>query len=133
MDIDKDEPAVALLDIGKHTLELVIERVVNGEGLIHNVLGRWLSPYVQAPGLVRRPVDRRLARPVQIDLKARSMNDDLGGEIGDKVLGEGVLLPQPVRVGDAHERLASAPDVGAAVDRRANDGGIAKLDCPASR
>ena len=133
VDVDKDETAVTFLDIGKDALELAVERVVKGERLIHNVLGRWLSPYVQAPGMVRRPIDRSRSRAVQIDLKARSMNDDLGWEIGDKVLGEGVLLPLPVRVGDAQERLASAPDVGAAMDRRANNGGITELDCPACR
>ena len=105
MDVDKDEPVVTLLDIGEDTLEFAVIRVMKGERLVQNVLGRWLSPYIQAPGLVRRPIDRSLARAVQIDLKARSMNDDLSWEISDKMLGEGILLPLPVRVGDAQAAI----------------------------
>ena len=73
---------------------------MEGERLVHDVLGRSLSPYLQSPGLFRRQVDRSVARAVEVDLKARSMNDDLGREIGDELFGERVFFPLAVRVGD---------------------------------
>ena len=133
MDVDENEPAMALLDTGKDTVQLTVEGVVKGERRRNDVLVRLLSPDFQAPGLVRRPLDRSRARAVQIDLKARSMHDDLGWEISDEVFGERILLPLPVGVGEAHERFTGTPDVGAAVDRCANNGGIPELDCPACR
>lgn len=77
---------------------------------------RGIVPDLEIPAVLGPPIDRLLGRAVEVHLKARSVHDQAGGDLIDEPVGEGVLLAEPVRFRECHERH----ELGAQIVARVN-------------
>jgi hypothetical protein len=88
------------------------------------------APDLKAPELLARQIDRFVTTPVQVELEARSMRDDMRRNVENCLPRERVFLAQSIRIGQLHDLGHLGPQFMPVVNCSRNDRPTAALDRP---
>lgn len=121
VDVEDDETRMRCRNLIEQRAEHPVISCVNVERALDQILARPLVPDVQPPCLLRRFVNRAVGTAVEVEFKAREMDDNVIGHVDDRLAGERILLAQAISIGQFHRRSNFGAKRVAVVDRGRND------------
>jgi len=83
-----------------------------------------VMPDLQIPTVLGPAIDGLVGGPIHVDLEAGPVDLEPGRDVLDDQIRERILLPEPVRLGEGHERHELRAQVVTRMDGRRDDGPV---------